>query len=108
MSVLWQQQTHGIPRRQEKAHRLIAQLLLLVVITTALLAAAYLTLTASNVHTGRQVWTLERQIVEAQRENEALKVEIARLSSIPILQKRSVALGYRPADSIDYLYPGAP
>ncbi|HQE92884.1 MAG TPA: hypothetical protein PLH19_08880 [Anaerolineae bacterium] len=108
MSVVWQKKTHGVLRRQEKAQRLVAKLLLGVVITTSLLAATYLTLVASNVHTARQVWDMEHQIVAAQRDNEALKTEIARLSSIPVLQERSVALDYQPAETIDYLYPGVP
>jgi len=108
MSVVWQKKTHGVLRRQEKAQRFVAKLLLGVVITTTLLAAVYLALVASNVHTARKVWAMEHQIVQAQRDNEALKTEIARLSSIPVLQERSVALGYQPADSIDYMYLGAP
>ncbi|HOT92083.1 MAG TPA: hypothetical protein PLJ78_09755 [Anaerolineae bacterium] len=108
MSVIWQKSTHGVLRRQEKAQRLIAQLLLGIIITASLLAAAYLALTASNVRTARQLWHMENQLVVAQRENEILKAEIARLSSIPVLQERSVALGYRPADAIDYLYVGEP
>ncbi len=108
MSVIWQKTTHGVLRRQEKAHRLVAQLLLGVVIMMSLLAAAYLALAASNVHLARQMWRMENQLVIAQRENEILKVEIVRSSSIPVLQERSVAMGYRPADAVDYLDLGEP
>lgn len=108
MSVVWQRKTHGVLRRQEKAQRLIAQLLLGVVITTTVLAGIYLTVVASNVHTARRLWAMENEISNVQRTNQALITEIARLSSIPVLQERSVALGYRPAESIDYMYLGGP
>jgi len=37
-----------------------------------------------------------------------LEIEIARLSSIPVLQERSVALGFAPAESIEFIELGAP
>jgi len=104
MSVLWQQKTHGILKRREKMQRLLAQLLLGVVLITTVLAGVYLTVVASNVHTARRLWAMENQIANVLRDNQALMTEIARLSSIPVLQERSVALGYQPAQSIDYLY----
>ena len=108
MSVLWQQKTHGVLKRKEKMQRLLAQLLLGVVVITTILAGIYLTLVASNVHTARRLWAMEHEIANVMRDNQALMTEIARLSSIPVLQERSVALGYRPAESIDYLYLGEP
>ncbi|MBN2391930.1 MAG: hypothetical protein JXR84_14475 [Anaerolineae bacterium] len=108
MSVLWQQKTHGVLRRTEKMQRLLARLLLSVVVITTVLAGIYLTLVASNVHTARRLWAMENEIANATRDNQALMTEIARLSSIPVLQERSVALGYQPAESVDYLYLGEP
>lgn len=108
MSVLWQQTTHGVLKRQEKMQRLLARVLLSVVLITTALAGLYLTVVASNVHTARRLWAMENQIANVQRDNQALMTEIARLSSIPVLQERSVALGYQPAKSIDYLYLGEP
>ena len=108
MSVLWQQKTHGVLRRKEKMQRLLARLLLGVVVITTILAGIYLTLVASNVHTARRLWAMEYEIANVMRDNQALTTEIARLSSIPVLQERSVALGYQPAESIDYLYVGGP
>lgn len=108
MSVLWQKKTHGVLRRKEKMQRLLARLLLGVVVITTVLSGIYLTVAASNVHTARRLWAMENQIANVMRTNQALMTEIARLSSIPVLQERSVALGYRPAESIDYLYLGEP
>jgi hypothetical protein len=42
-------------------------------------------------------------MAEIQRESSRLETEIARLSSIPVLQARSVDLGYRAAESIEYV-----
>jgi len=108
MSVVWQQKTHGVLKRQEKMQRLLARLLLGVVIITTVLAGIYLTVVASNVHTARRLWEMENQMAAVMRDNQGLMAEIARLSSIPVLQERSVALGYQPAKSIDYLYLGEP
>ncbi len=88
--------------------RLLARLLLGVVVITTVLAGVYLMVVAANVHTARRLWAMENQIADVMRDNQALMTEIARLSSIPVLQERSVALGYQPAESIDYLYLGEP
>jgi len=108
MSVLWQQTTHGVLKRKEKMQRFSAQLLLGIVLVTTALTGIYLTVVASNVHTARRLWAMEYQMSNVLRDNQALITEVARLSSIPVLQERSVALGYQPAESIDYLYLGEP
>ena len=108
MSVIWQQKTHGVLRRQQKANRIFARLLLSVVLVVTMLGAAYLTLVASNVRIARRVWAMEKELIDIQRANNALETEIGRLSSIPVLQERSTALGYQPAGTIDYLYVGEP
>jgi cell division protein FtsB len=108
MSVIWQKRTHGILRRKQHADRILARVYVVAVVLLTTLAAGYLTLVASNVHTSRQIWAMEQEVMEIQRETHALQVEIARLSSIPILQERSVQLGYRPAESVDYVYVGEP
>ncbi len=106
MSVLWQQQTHGVPKREEQANRKVARLFLLTVLVIALLAAAYLGLVAWNVRLARQVWTMENQLMTLERQNQALITEIARLSSIPVLQDRSVKRGYQPAKTVDFIRMG--
>jgi cell division protein FtsB len=108
MSVIWQQKTHGVLRRQHKTNRIIARLLLGVVVIVTVLSAAYLTLVASNVRIARQVWSMEKEMVNIQRVNNAIETEIGRLGSIPVLQERSVALGYQPAGFVEYMYVGEP
>ena len=108
MSVIWQQKTHGVLRRQQKANRILARLLLAVVIVVTVFSAAYLTLVASNVRLARQVWAMEKEMVNIQRANQAVNTEVGRLSSIPVLQERSIAMGYQPANTIEYMYVGGP
>ena len=103
MSVLWQRRTHGVQRRQAQLDRTLARIFLAVVLVVTVLAAAYLSLAASNVRLSRHVWAMEQALGEAERTNQALAVGIARWSSIPVLQERSVALGYAPAQNVEYL-----
>ncbi|MBN2003232.1 MAG: hypothetical protein JXA21_07725 [Anaerolineae bacterium] len=108
MSVVWQQRTHGIQRRKQQVGYMLTRVFFVVLVVVTTLAAAYLTLVASNVRIARQIWAMEQQVVAIQRENQALQVEITHFSSIPVLQKRSVSLGYQPAKSVDYISVGAP
>lgn len=108
MSVVWQQQTHGILRRKQHLAHLLTRLFVFAVLILTLLGAAYLGLVASNVHTASQIWALEQELLEVQRQNQALWVDLARASSIPVLQERSVRLGYQPADSVDFLHVEEP
>jgi len=108
MSVLWQQRTHGVQKRKASADRTTVLFFLAVIVVATVLAAAYLSLLASNVHLARQVWAMEQDLVTWERENHALMVEIARLSAIPVLQQRSVELGYLPAESVDFIRPVEP
>ena len=103
MSVIWQQRTHGVPRRQGQMNRTLALALIVAIALISILGAAYLSLAAANVSLSREVWQMEQSLVRLQRENQALMVEIARNSSIPVLQVRSTALGYQPAEAVAYI-----
>lgn len=103
MSVTWQKRTHGVQRRQEAFDRALARVFLVVVVIATLLASLYLAVVAHNTRLSGQVWQMERELVEWQRKNEWLTVETARLSSIPVLQQRSIGLGYVPATDVHYL-----
>lgn len=108
MSVMWQRQTHGVPRRKEQVNQMTARLFLVVTLTLTTLIGAYLALVASTVHVSREIWEIHDQMADIRRQNNQLKTEIARLSSIPVLQERSVSLGYQPAESIEYMPIGMP
>lgn len=103
MSVTWHQTTHGVPRKQAKVNRATASLLIVGILVITLVVGAYLALVASTIRISGEIWSLHNQMGEIQRENSRLQTEIARLSSIPVLQVRSAALGYEPAESVEYL-----
>jgi len=103
MSVLWQQRTHGVQKRKEQENRSVALLFLAVVVAAVVLAAAYVALAGMNARLAADIWSLEQDLVVQQRENQLLMMEISRLSSIPVLQQRAVALGYVEADTVEYM-----
>ncbi len=107
MSVVWQQSTHGVPRREEKLSRVTARAFLLVVLIATVLISAYLALSAANVRLSSQVWSLHNQMAERQRETSRLQVEIADASSIAVLQRRSTELGFAPAGAVDFVETGS-
>lgn len=103
MSVAWQQSTHGVPRRQEKVNRTLMATFAIITVLIAGLGLLYLALVASSAHLSSDIWHMHSEMAETQRESSRLETEIARLSSIPVLQARSVALGYKAAESIEYV-----
>ena len=103
MSVVWQQSTHGVPRRQERVDRVTAVGFAIGITIVSVLAFAYLALAASSARLSAEIWRTHMQLGEIQRETSRLETEIARLSSIPVLQVRSVELGYAPAAKIEYI-----
>ena len=71
------------------------------------LAGGYLTLIMSNVRLSREVWQTYQDLADVRRESEFIRTDIARLSSIPVLQERSVELGYSPANEVEYMNVGS-
>lgn len=108
MSVLWQQSTHGVQRRREGLSQVTTRAVVVAALIATVLTGAYLALGALNVRLSREVWSLHKELAERQRVISGLEVEIARLSSIPVLQVRSVELGYAPAETIEYIEIGVP
>jgi cell division protein FtsB len=103
MSVIWQQRTHGMPKRHEQADRAFARTLYILVGVVGLLGALYLALIASNISLSRQIWALHHQLGEIRRENAELTLEAARLSSIEAMKVRSIELGYQPVETFEYM-----
>jgi len=103
MSVQWQQSTHGVQRRRQQVNRMTVITFAAITVLAAGLALSYLALVASSAHLTGDIWKLHNEMADIQRESSRIQTEIARLSSIPVLQERSVKLGYQPAGSIEYL-----
>ena len=103
MSVIWQQRTHGMPKRHEHADRVFARTLYILVGVAGLLGAIYLALIASNISLSKQIWTMHDQLGNIRRQNAAFQLEAARLGSIEMLKVRSIESGYQPATAFDYM-----
>jgi cell division protein FtsB len=103
MSVVWQQSTHGVPRRREQVNRVTAMAFVAAITIITILAFAYLALAASSARLSAEIWRTHMEMGEIRRECSRLETEIARLSSIPVLQTRSRKLGYVPANVIEFI-----
>ena len=108
MSISRQIKAHGVAVKRERVDPMMTRAFALAVVIICVVMALYLALTASSVKLSVQVWTMHNNLADIQRENSRLETEIARNSSIPVLQERSVRLGYGAADSIEYLIIGEP
>ncbi len=78
---------------------------LLFVIGAAMIAALYLDVTARAAVAGREIQELRFEITAIQRTNADLETRLARLTSTAEMQRRAVALGYRPVTpgELDYV-----
>lgn len=103
MSVIWQQRTHGMPKRHEQADRAFARTLYILVAVVGVLGAIYLALIASNIALSKEIWTLHTQLGDIRRENAGLELQVAQLSSIDSLKVRSINMGYQPATAFEYM-----
>jgi hypothetical protein len=78
---------------------------LLLVIGTAMIAALYLDVTARAAVAGREIQELRFEITTIQRANADLETRLAKLTSTAEMQRRALALGYRPVmpGELDYV-----
>jgi hypothetical protein len=78
---------------------------LLFVIGTAMIAALYLDVTARAAVAGREIQDLRFEIIAIQRTNADLETRLAKLTSTAEMERRALALGYRPVTpgELDYV-----
>ena len=78
---------------------------LLAVIGMAMIAALYLDVTARAAVTGREIQELRTEITTIQRTNADLETQLANMTSTIEMQRRALALGYRPVKpgELDYV-----
>jgi hypothetical protein len=78
---------------------------LLVVIGVAMVAALYLDVTARTAVTGREIQDMRVEITTIQRENADLETQLADLTSTAAMERRALAMGYRPVlpGELDYV-----
>jgi cell division protein FtsL len=107
MSDFMQWVTHGIKRGRFEVNRRTALYLFAPVVALALVAALYLTLVSRTAAQGRHIEQLRTELFRLQRENEQLEVEVARAGSVSRLRERALALGFAPAERVEFLLAGA-
>ncbi len=78
---------------------------LLLVIGAAMVAALYLDVTARTAIAGREIQEMRFEITTIQRSNADLETRLAKLTSTSEMQRRAIALGYRPVQpgELDYV-----
>jgi cell division protein FtsL len=77
---------------------------LLTMVAAAMVAGLYLNVTARAALVGREIQTLEGQIVINERVNADLQTRLAHLLSIDTLERRARAQGYEPVTSAQLEY----
>jgi len=102
MAQNWVQ--HALRGAGWRPQRQVTWLVLLGVVITLIFGGVYLTQIANYATTNREIETLIEQRDRLERENEALRADIAALQTVPRLLERAEALGFRPAASEDIEY----
>lgn len=103
MSDFLEWATHGVKRGRLELDSRPVGLLVAIVVTLALVAAIYLGLVSRTAARGRRIEQLQTEVFRLQRENEQLAVEIADVSSTARLMERAKALGFAPAEQVEFL-----
>ncbi|MGD2143169.1 MAG: hypothetical protein PVF54_01685 [Anaerolineae bacterium] len=103
MSHFLEWATHGVKRDQFEMDSRATAGLLTVVVTVTLVAALYLILVSRTAAQGRRIEQLQAQVFRLQRRNEQLAVKIAEASAVPRLMERAQALGFGPAERVEFL-----
>ena len=78
---------------------------LLFVIGAAMIAALYLDVTARAAIAGREIQEMRFELTTIQRANADLETQLAKLTSTTEMERRALALGYRPVQpgELDYV-----
>jgi cell division protein FtsB len=95
---------HAIERRWQPQRQVVA-LVMLGFVLALIFGGLYLSQVVSEATTNRRLESLLNQRDDLERENELLRVEIARLKSVPNLFARAQEKGFEPVDAnrIEYL-----
>ena len=96
---------HAYKQAPWRVQRQWVGIFLLTVIGVAMVAALYLDVTARTAVTGREIQEMRGQITTVQRETADLETQLADLTSTAAMERRALALGYRPVQpgELDYV-----
>lgn len=95
--------THGVKRGRLELDSQPLVLLVTIVAALALVAGLYLALVSRTAAQGRRIEQLQTEVFRLQRENEQLAVEIAEMSAVSRVMERAKALGFVPAEQVEFL-----
>ena len=100
---------HAYSQAPWRIQRQWVSIFLLVVLGFAMIATLYLMVTSQAAIVGREIQDLRSKIIDTEHTNADLQTELARLTSMDVVEKRAYALGFRPVEpeEVEYLYvPG--
>ena len=103
MSDFLEWATHGVKREWFESDSRPVVLLSALAAILVLVASLYLMLVSRTAAQGRHIEQLQAKVFSLQRANEQLAVEIADVSAIPRLMERAEALGFVPAERVEFL-----
>lgn len=95
---------HALERAGWRPQRQAAWLVILSVVITLIFGGVYLSQIANYATSNREIERLIEERDRLERENEALRAQIASLQTVPRLLERAEALGFRPATAADIEY----
>ena len=100
---------HAYSQAPWRVQRQWVSIFLLIVLGFAMIATLYLMVTSQAAIVGREIQDLRSEITDTEHTNADLQTELARLTSMNIVEKKAYALGFRPVEpeEVEYLYvPG--
>jgi len=100
---------HAYSQAPWRVQRQWVSIFLLIVLGFAMIATLYLMVTSQAAIVGREIQYLRSEITDTEHTNADLQTELARLTSMNIVEKKAYALGFRPVEpeEVEYLYvPG--
>lgn len=83
-------------------------LFLLGLVAVSMVAGIYLNITVRATLAGREIQSLQQQLIDGRQKNSDLETQIAGLTSVASMQDRADAMGFAPADLGDITYVTVP
>jgi hypothetical protein len=95
--------THGVKRGRFELNSRAVVALFAAVVALTLVTALYLALVSRTAAQGRHIERLQAEVFRLQRENQQTAVAIAEACALPRVMSRAEALGFVPADQVEFL-----
>ncbi|MGD8244086.1 MAG: hypothetical protein PVG25_01820 [Anaerolineae bacterium] len=95
--------THGVKRGRFELDSRGAVIVVAAVALLVFVAAFYLALVSGTAAQGRYIERLQVEVFRLQRENEHTAVRIAEACAFPQVMSRAEALGFVPAQHVEFL-----